>query len=63
MLYSAWPDHGAPEESDYKIIGRVLDYLREYHGKSKANSNENKTILHCSAGIGRTGTILAIYNI
>jgi protein tyrosine phosphatase len=31
MQYLAWPDHGAPEESDYKIIGRILDYVREYH--------------------------------
>lgn len=24
----AWPDHGAPEESDYKIIIKILEYVR-----------------------------------
>lgn len=31
MQYLAWPDHGAPEESDYKIIGKLLDYIRDFH--------------------------------
>lgn len=63
LQYATWPDHGVPEESDYKIIGKILDYIKEYHASSKANNNENKIIIHCSAGIGRTGTLIAIYNL
>ena len=58
-----WPDHGAPDESDFKIIGRILELIREYHQKSLLNNADNKIVIHCSAGIGRSGTILAIYNI
>jgi protein-tyrosine phosphatase len=58
-----WPDHGAPDESDFKIIEKVLDYMREFHQRSIANNGENKIVIHCSAGIGRSGTILSIYNI
>ena len=58
-----WPDHGAPDESDFKIIGRILELIREYHQKSLLNNGDNKIVIHCSAGIGRSGTILAIYNI
>lgn len=53
-----WPDHGAPDEADYKTIYCVLNKLRE----TRAHTDQ-KIIVHCSAGIGRTGTILALYNI
>jgi protein-tyrosine phosphatase len=63
IQYMAWPDHGAPDDSDNKIIAKILDFLREYHTRSKVNNGENKIVVHCSAGIGRSGTIIAIYNI
>jgi protein tyrosine phosphatase len=63
LQYLAWPDHGAPDESDHKIISKILEFIREYHQRSKANNDENKIIVHCSAGIGRSGTIISIYNI
>jgi protein tyrosine phosphatase len=61
LQYTTWPDHGAPEEADNKIISKILEYLREYHDNSKTYGS--KIVVHCSAGIGRSGTIIAIYNI
>lgn len=58
-----WPDYGAPESTDFKIIGKILDFMRDHHQRSLANNSENKIVIHCSAGIGRTGTIIALYNI
>ncbi len=66
LQYTSWPDHGAPDESDNKIITKILEYMREYHQKSASSSlssEESKLVVHCSAGIGRSGTIIAIYNI
>ena len=63
LQYMTWPDHGAPDEADNKIIAKILEYMREYYTRSKANNGENKIVVHCSAGIGRSGTIIAIFNI
>lgn len=72
LNYISWPDHGAPEKNDYLIIRKLHEYITEYHRKpqtcvspqSQTSKNQNsKIIFHCSAGIGRTGTMLAIYNI
>jgi protein tyrosine phosphatase len=31
IQYMAWPDHGAPDESDNKIIAKILDFMRDSH--------------------------------
>lgn len=57
IQYLTWPDHGAPEESDYEIVAHILKTISEFHNA------QNKIIVHCSAGIGRTGSLIAIYNL
>uniref|UniRef100_A0A4W5N1M8 protein-tyrosine-phosphatase n=1 Tax=Hucho hucho TaxID=62062 RepID=A0A4W5N1M8_9TELE len=53
--YLSWPDHGVPEEP-----GGVLSFLTQVNSKQAEFANAGPMIIHCSAGIGRTGTIVVI---
>ena len=64
LNYLSWPDHGAPEQTDYMIIQKLVEYIQEYLKSPSENSDEvGKIVFHCSAGIGRTGTIIAMTHI
>ena len=54
--FTAWPDHDVPSLYDELLafVANVQDYLI----KSKA-----PIVVHCSAGVGRTGTFITLYNI
>ncbi|XP_061466168.1 receptor-type tyrosine-protein phosphatase eta [Rhineura floridana] len=53
--FTAWPDHGVPETTDLLISFRHM--VQEY---MKQNPPTSPTLVHCSAGVGRTGTFIAI---
>ncbi|XP_054828106.1 receptor-type tyrosine-protein phosphatase eta [Eublepharis macularius] len=52
--FTSWPDHGVPETTDLLISFRhlVQDYMKQ--------NPPTPTLVHCSAGVGRTGTFIAI---
>ena len=49
--YVSWPDHGVPQES------QTLDSLVE---DLHAAEGPKPIVVHCSAGVGRTGTLIAL---
>ncbi|XP_073687768.1 receptor-type tyrosine-protein phosphatase eta-like [Garra rufa] len=53
--FTAWPDHGVPETTEILIDFRhlVREHMDQY-------SRHSPTVVHCSAGVGRTGTFIAI---
>uniref|UniRef100_V9KLN5 Tyrosine-protein phosphatase non-receptor type n=1 Tax=Callorhinchus milii TaxID=7868 RepID=V9KLN5_CALMI len=53
--YQSWPDHGVPAEP-----GGVLSFLTEVNKEQERVPEAGPIIVHCSAGIGRTGTIIVI---
>ncbi|XP_049439580.1 tyrosine-protein phosphatase non-receptor type 6 isoform X1 [Epinephelus fuscoguttatus] len=53
--YMSWPDHGVPQEP-----GAVLSFLSQVNSKQEEFPDAGPMIIHCSAGIGRTGTIVVI---
>ncbi|XP_015274281.1 PREDICTED: tyrosine-protein phosphatase non-receptor type 6 [Gekko japonicus] len=53
--YLSWPDHGVPSEP-----GGVLGFLDQVNQKQESIPGAGPIVVHCSAGIGRTGTIIVI---
>ncbi|XP_005374368.1 PREDICTED: receptor-type tyrosine-protein phosphatase beta isoform X1 [Chinchilla lanigera] len=53
--YTVWPDHGVPEttQSLIQFVRTVRDYINRSPGAGP-------TVVHCSAGVGRTGTFIAL---
>jgi protein tyrosine phosphatase len=60
MHIICWPDHGMP--SDQKLAREIVDTMINYM-KAERNENKSPIVVHCSAGVGRTGTVIAIYEI
>ena len=57
LHYPGWPDHGVPSGESMESFRIMLDYFIWTMLKQKA---EEKIIVHCSAGIGRTGTTIGL---
>ena len=55
--YIGWPDFGAPTEVESIIV--LAKAVRKLVAENKTNS---KIVVHCSAGVGRTGTFIALYH-
>ncbi|KAM6896884.1 receptor-type tyrosine-protein phosphatase H [Xenentodon cancila] len=53
--FTAWPDHGVPQGTEDLIHFRGL--LRQHMESERTKA---PTVVHCSAGVGRTGTIIAL---
>ncbi|XP_030207075.1 tyrosine-protein phosphatase non-receptor type 11b isoform X3 [Gadus morhua] len=53
--YLSWPDHGVPTEP-----GGVLSFLEQVNHTQTTIPDTGPIVVHCSAGIGRTGTIIVI---
>ena len=55
--YEGWPDHGAPNVNE---AFEVFEYMIKEVDKLKG---DGPGVIHCSAGVGRTGTFISIYDL
>ncbi|XP_073420710.1 receptor-type tyrosine-protein phosphatase O isoform X8 [Dendrobates tinctorius] len=53
--FTAWPDHGVPAASAAESILQFVYMVRQ-----KATKTKGPITVHCSAGVGRTGTFIAL---
>uniref|UniRef100_A0A667X094 Tyrosine-protein phosphatase non-receptor type 20 n=1 Tax=Myripristis murdjan TaxID=586833 RepID=A0A667X094_9TELE len=51
LNYTGWPDHGTPSQPEQLLT--FISYMRHVH-------QSGPIITHCSAGIGRSGTLICI---
>eukprot|EP00116_Pleurobrachia_bachei_P004024 sb/3464286/ len=51
--FTSWPDHGVPS-----FANAILSFVR--HVKNAKTVDSGPIVVHCSAGVGRTGTLMAI---
>ncbi|XP_061180689.1 receptor-type tyrosine-protein phosphatase T-like [Saccostrea echinata] len=51
--YTTWPDHGTPDPL-------CLVIFHDHVTRTRSNQKKSPTVVHCSAGIGRTGTYIAL---
>merc|ERR1712013_245369 len=50
-----WPDLVAPDEER-----KLVDMVQKVE---KLQANQSPILVHCSAGVGRTGTFIALYKL
>ncbi len=55
FLYKKWPDFGVPDLDDLESFFTLMRLSRE-----KNADPHNPRIVHCSAGVGRSGTFIAL---
>ncbi|KAL1836249.1 hypothetical protein VTJ49DRAFT_5396 [Mycothermus thermophilus] len=55
FLYKKWPDFGVPSLDDLDSFFTLMRLSRERNG-----SPRNPRVVHCSAGVGRSGTFIAL---
>jgi len=65
LLYTSWPDHGVPEDQDRKSLvafAHLVDRLnRDTSLASDPHPDPDPPIIvGCSAGVGRTGSFIAL---
>ncbi len=54
--FTSWPDHGVPQYATAMLS--LLRRVRSHYGNSCPE--EGPMLVHCSAGVGRTGTFIVI---
>ncbi|XP_069489695.1 receptor-type tyrosine-protein phosphatase V-like isoform X2 [Ambystoma mexicanum] len=55
LHYTAWPDHGLPESTTSMVY--FVEMVQEHIQASKGSG---PTVVHSSAGVGRTGTFIGL---
>ncbi|KAF2122144.1 tyrosine-protein phosphatase 2 [Lophiotrema nucula] len=56
LLFGGWPDFLVPEGADRAALLHLVEMSRE----KNLDNSDNPRIVHCSAGVGRSGTFIAL---
>ena len=56
LHYTHWEDHAVPDLQSYHKLKELINNIN-------FDKNNAPVVVHCSAGVGRTGTFIAFYNL
>ena len=64
--FTGWADYAVPtgdsKDGFYSLMRMATQFVRDQHQLDIDNKDFGKLLIHCRAGVGRTGTTLAIIN-
>ena len=66
LHFVGWPDYGVPEGDDILSLSNLVKKVRYIIQSNQTKISEGKRfniLVHCSAGVGRTGTFIIMYKI
>ncbi|CAF1688410.1 unnamed protein product [Adineta ricciae] len=55
FLYTEWPEQGVP-----KVGEGFIDFIGQVHKTKEGFGQDGPIVVHCSAGVGRTGVFLTL---
>lgn len=64
LQFKKWPDHMTPDiQNVVHIFENIFNYMNENNNFVKQNIQQqnNPIVIHCSAGVGRSGVFLTLY--
>lgn len=57
LQWLGWADQGVPSSQDFDVIMQMLHIIVDTLEK------DQRIVFHCSAGVGRTGTLISLTNL
>ena len=60
--FVSWKDFGVPTGNSLTAFQELIKDTRVFLQQAHCSNSQDKLVVHCKAGIGRTGTTIALIN-
>ena len=61
--YTGWPDFGVPSGDAVDDFESMLAIANDKLALMSESNSKEKMVIHCSAGVGRTGTFISLMHL